>query len=49
MLGCASWFMPLKVQQWKETILQRVPDRVREINMTAFDAGRKEMSDVRRE
>ncbi|OGO38701.1 MAG: hypothetical protein A2147_02075 [Chloroflexi bacterium RBG_16_57_8] len=48
MLGCASCFMPLKVQVWKDTIAQRVPQRVREINMVAFDAGRKEMRNVYR-
>jgi indolepyruvate ferredoxin oxidoreductase beta subunit len=46
MLGCASCFMPLEVRVWKETISQRVPERVREINMAAFDAGREEMKDV---
>jgi indolepyruvate ferredoxin oxidoreductase beta subunit len=49
MLGCASCFMPLAVKIWKETISQRVPERVREVNMLAFVAGRKEMTDACRQ
>ena len=49
MLGCASCFMPLAVKIWKETISQRVPERVREVNMLAFAAGRKEMTDACRQ
>jgi indolepyruvate ferredoxin oxidoreductase beta subunit len=48
MLGCASCFLPLKVQAWKDTITQRVPVRFREMNIAAFDAGRKGMKDVGR-
>jgi indolepyruvate ferredoxin oxidoreductase beta subunit len=49
MLGCASCFMPLKVRAWKDTIAQRLPERVREVNMIAFAAGRKEMTDACRQ
>jgi indolepyruvate ferredoxin oxidoreductase beta subunit len=48
MLGCASRFLPLDVIVWQETIAQRVPDKFRQINMMAFEAGRKEMGDVSR-
>lgn len=48
MLGCASSFLPLKVQSWADTITQRVPVRFREMNVTAFEAGRKDMKDVGR-
>ena len=43
MLGCASLFMPFKVQVWKDSISQRLPASIRQINITAFDRGRKEM------
>jgi indolepyruvate ferredoxin oxidoreductase beta subunit len=47
MLGCASVFLPFKVQIWKDTISQRLPEKVRHINLTAFDQGRKELRNVR--
>jgi len=47
MLGCASLFLPLKVQIWKDTITQHLPADIRQINITAFDKGRKEIRDVR--
>ncbi|MFC1929680.1 indolepyruvate oxidoreductase subunit beta [Chloroflexota bacterium] len=42
MLGCISPFIPLKVRIWKDSISQRIPVNIRQINMTAFDQGRKE-------
>jgi indolepyruvate ferredoxin oxidoreductase beta subunit len=47
MLGCFSIFAPLAVDVWKESISQRIPEKVREINLAAFAAGRKEMENVR--
>ncbi|MFC1937116.1 indolepyruvate oxidoreductase subunit beta [Chloroflexota bacterium] len=47
MLGCVSLFLPLKVQTWKDSIAQRLPARIVQINLTAFDRGRKEMRHVR--
>jgi len=47
MLGCASLFMPFKVQVWKDSISQRLPASIRQINITAFDRGRKEVKGVR--
>jgi indolepyruvate ferredoxin oxidoreductase beta subunit len=47
MLGCASPFMPFKVELWKERIAERLPEPVRQINLTAFDLGRKEIKGVR--
>ena len=47
MLGCVSPFVPLKIDVWKEAISRRVPSKVRQINLIAFDKGRKEMSSVR--
>ena len=47
MLGCASLFMPFRVQVWKDSISQRLPASIRQINITAFDRGRKEVKGVR--
>lgn len=47
MLGCASLFTPFKVQIWKDSIFQRLPASIRQINITAFNQGRKEMQSVR--
>lgn len=47
MLGCASLFLPFKVSTWRENIARRLPEKVREINLTAFDRGRKEVKGVR--
>jgi len=46
MLGCASHFMPFPVSTWKESIAGRLPEKVRQINLTAFDLGRKEVKGV---
>jgi indolepyruvate ferredoxin oxidoreductase beta subunit len=43
MLGCASVFLPFKVQTWKDGIWQRLPEKVRRINLAAFDEGRKDI------
>jgi len=47
MLGCASLFLPLKVQVWKDSISQRISSSMRQINIAAFDLGRKEIRGVR--
>jgi indolepyruvate ferredoxin oxidoreductase beta subunit len=47
MLGCVSFFIPFKVQVWKDSISQRLPASIRQINITAFDQGRKEVKGVR--
>jgi len=46
MLGCASLFLPFKVGIWQESIANRLPEKVRQINLTAFDHGRKEVKGV---
>jgi indolepyruvate ferredoxin oxidoreductase, beta subunit len=48
MLGCASCFLPLEVNTWMDTITQRVPAKFKQINMAAFEAGRKELNNVSR-
>jgi indolepyruvate ferredoxin oxidoreductase beta subunit len=47
MLGCLSVFAPLDPATWKECIARRLPEKIREINLTAFDMGRKEIEGVR--
>ena len=47
MLGCASLFLPLKVHVWKDSISQRVSSTMRQINIAAFNLGRKEIRGVR--
>ena len=47
MLGCASLFLPLKVNTWEESINRCLPEKVRQANLTAFDRGRKEFKGVR--
>ena len=45
-LGCASVFMPIKVSTWKEVISERLPEKIRKINLAAFELGRKEIQSV---
>lgn len=47
MLGCASLFMPFPVRVWQDSISQRLPPNIRQINITAFNQGRKEIRSVR--
>jgi len=42
MLGCLSRFLPLKAETWQEGIIQRLPQKVQQINLNAFELGRKE-------
>ncbi len=46
MLGCFSVFAPLDVDVWKESISRRMPEKLRDINLTAFEMGRKEIEGV---
>ena len=48
MLGCASLFLPIKVHIWQDIISQHVPPATRQINIAAFDQGRKEIRSVHR-
>jgi indolepyruvate ferredoxin oxidoreductase beta subunit len=47
MLGCFAVFAPLEIKVWENTISQRLPERIREINLKAFEMGRKEIEGVR--
>jgi indolepyruvate ferredoxin oxidoreductase beta subunit len=46
LLGCASVFLPLKINVWQDVISRHVPEAARRLNLTAFSLGRKEMSRV---
>jgi indolepyruvate ferredoxin oxidoreductase beta subunit len=46
MLGCFSVFAPLDVDIWRKSITERLPEDIREINLTAFEMGRKEIEGV---
>jgi indolepyruvate ferredoxin oxidoreductase beta subunit len=46
LLGCASVLLPLKIRVWQDIISQRVPPGVQNLNITAFNRGRKEMRRV---
>ncbi|MGD0794361.1 MAG: indolepyruvate oxidoreductase subunit beta [Dehalococcoidales bacterium] len=43
MLGCFAAFAPLKIDIWKESVARFLPENLREINLTAFETGRKEI------
>jgi indolepyruvate ferredoxin oxidoreductase beta subunit len=47
MLGCVSLFLPFKVSSWKSSLSQHLPPSLQNINLTAFDRGRKEIRNVR--
>jgi indolepyruvate ferredoxin oxidoreductase beta subunit len=46
MLGCLSQFMPFKVEAWKKSIFEHLPERLHKINSDAFQLGGKEMKNV---
>jgi indolepyruvate ferredoxin oxidoreductase beta subunit len=43
MLGCFAAFAPLKTEIWQESVNRFLPENLREINMKAFELGRKEI------
>jgi len=46
MLGCVSSFLPIDIDIWKDCISQRLPSKILQINITAFNQGREETSNV---
>ena len=46
MLGCVSVFLPFKIEAWQEAITKHLPEKLRKLNMTAFESGRKEIENV---
>jgi indolepyruvate ferredoxin oxidoreductase beta subunit len=47
MLGCFATFAPLKTETWKESVTRFLPENLREINLKAFELGRKEIESGR--
>jgi indolepyruvate ferredoxin oxidoreductase beta subunit len=47
MLGCFSVFAPLDTKVWQDCISKHLPENLREINLKAFEIGRKEIEGVR--
>jgi indolepyruvate ferredoxin oxidoreductase beta subunit len=47
MLGCFSAFAPINIAVWKDNISRHLPESIREINLAAFELGRKEIEGVR--
>lgn len=46
MLGCISNFMPIKLDVWEKCISERLPAKILQLNLKAFEQGRKETSNV---
>ena len=46
MLGCISSRLPIELDIWHDCISQRFPSKILQINITAFDQGRKEIPSV---
>jgi indolepyruvate ferredoxin oxidoreductase beta subunit len=44
MLGCVSLLLPIDVKIWKDCISQWLSPKILDMNMSAFDKGREEMS-----
>ncbi len=43
MLGALSMLLPFSPEVWKEVIRRHLPEKILELNLKAFDRGRKEM------
>ncbi len=46
LLGCISIFLPIEQIVWQDCISQRLPSKVLQLNLNAFDQGRREISNV---
>jgi indolepyruvate ferredoxin oxidoreductase beta subunit len=46
MLGCLSVFAPIEDGVWRDCLSRRLPERLRAINLAAFEEGRKEIGNV---
>ncbi|MFH1650959.1 MAG: indolepyruvate oxidoreductase subunit beta [Chloroflexota bacterium] len=45
LLGSLSRFLPFEVSAWKESITARLPEKLHQLNLAAFDLGRREIDD----
>jgi indolepyruvate ferredoxin oxidoreductase beta subunit len=43
MLGCMSMMTPLDEDAWKDNICRRLPENLQQVNLAAFERGRKEI------
>jgi indolepyruvate ferredoxin oxidoreductase beta subunit len=46
MLGCISALLPMDMDLWKECISKRLPEKIVQINLQAFEQGRKRIGNV---
>jgi indolepyruvate ferredoxin oxidoreductase beta subunit len=47
MMGCVSSFMPFDPDTWSKAIINLVPAKVRDLNLTAFDRGKEAVENAR--
>ncbi|MFC2068717.1 indolepyruvate oxidoreductase subunit beta [Chloroflexota bacterium] len=46
MLGSASPFIPISIRFWQSVIFEHLPAKIRQVNVAAFEHGRRELRDV---
>ena len=46
MLGAMSFFIPFSKSSWISTLREKLPEKIAEINVDAFNAGRMDMLDI---
>jgi indolepyruvate ferredoxin oxidoreductase beta subunit len=46
MLGCLSVFLPFTVPDWQNAVQKHLPEKLWQLNLAAFAAGRKEVKNV---
>jgi len=46
MLGCVSSRLPIELKLWQDCISRRLPSKILQMNLNAFEQGRKETCDV---
>jgi indolepyruvate ferredoxin oxidoreductase, beta subunit len=46
MLGCMSFFLPIEITIWRNTLIKKLPKKILEINLKAFEQGRREIENV---
>lgn len=44
MIGCLSVFLPFDLELWQNAVARLVPPKVKELNLSAFNLGRKEIT-----
>jgi indolepyruvate ferredoxin oxidoreductase beta subunit len=46
MLGAMSFFLPFTKSSWTSVLREKLPEKIAEINVDAFNAGRRDMLDI---